>query len=662
MVAGDTRSTFAIGESARSSDGAVDVKLGKSALDLYGPWRFHTGDNVGWAQSNFDDSQWQTVDFHVPDDPPNPDLGTSSFAPGWTARGFPSYSGYAWYRIRLRVQGTDARLAIKMPDAFDDAYQVFVNGQQIGQFGHFGPYHEWAYPSQPRGFSLPVEVQDGPVTIAIRMWMNSASRFSGPDAGGLHGPPMIGSADTIGNQVSLDWVGLNHQVGSGFVETLVLLLVLTVATAHYVLDRSDRAYLWLAFVSLTTLMGNVILQLGNYTTLLSTTVVLLTRDVVLAPLRIGLWVLFFAEWFHLGVPRRFVQLLCTLVGVLSLGTLLLRPPLHGQWVSLAAGSYLEPSLLWVKLTLAGALFGVEFQGIRRQRAEGWFALPAILLAVAANYQHELRLAHVRVQYAILGYSLTLGQLSTIFSLLLVTLMGSRRFLLSQREKLQYQLEVEQASELQRVIIPQNVPQSPGLRIESEFRPSREVGGDFFQIIPHPHDGSMLIVVGDVTGKGLRAGMLGALIVGVIDTAAFEEPSPARILSILNQCLCNRGLATATCLIVKINADWSMTLANAGHLPPYVNNQELEMGGALPLGTIPDLSYEIVESHLKEGDVLTLMTDGVVEAQNARGELFGFDRISQMISASASANAIANAVQKFGQEDDILVLRVQCGVL
>ncbi|WP_419805742.1 SpoIIE family protein phosphatase [Terriglobus sp.] len=637
------------------------IALGRSARDLFGPWKFHVGDDPAWAGAGFDDTHWESVDFHVAGDPSDPDPGTSSLAPGWTSQGHPGYYGYAWYRLRLNVQGTGEQLAIKMPDAFDDAYQVFVNGQQVGQFGHFGTRREWAYPSQPRGFPLPAHVRNGPVTIAIRMWMGSASRFSGPDAGGLHGPPMLGSAATIGNQVELDWDSINRELGSGFLETLVLLLALCVAAAHYSLDRSDPAYLWLSLVSLVTLLGNLILQVGNYTMILSSTVVLLSRDVLLTPLRIGIWILFFASWFGLRLSRRLLWPTGVLVGLLAIGTLMLRPPLHGLIVPLSFAAVLTPALLWIKLALAGLLFWVSYKGIREERAEGWLALPAILLAVAANYQHELRLAHVRVQYAVLGYNVSLGQLSTMLSLLLVTLLGSRRFLMSQRQKLQYRLEVEQASELQRVIIPSEMPQVPGLRIDSEYRPSRDVGGDFFQIIPDSSDGSVLIVVGDVTGKGLRAGMLVALIVGIVDTAVKEEPTPDRVISAINESLCGRGYATATCIAVKIRSDGLLVATNAGHLPPYINGRTLEMEGALPLGTLSGLSYETVEYRLQKGDVITLITDGVIEAQDEHGELFGFDRVCDMVSAHATANAIASAAQSFGQEDDILVLRIECTV-
>ncbi len=644
---------------AAENGAVVSVTLGRSAVDLFGPWHFHTGDDPSWAQAGYDDGRWETVDLHSPDDDLTPELGTGSFVAGWTSRGHPNYSGFAWYRLRIRVQGSDGKLAIKMPDVFDDAYQVFVNGHQVGQFGHFGQRRVWAYPSQPRGFPFSAAVTDGTITIAIRMWMNSATRFSGPDAGGLHGPPMLGSAETITDRVALDWDALDHDVGSGFLEMLVLLLALVVATAHFLIDRRDKAYLLLALVSFATLLGNLILQMGNYSTLLSTTFVLVARDVVLTPLRIGLWVLFFATWFHVARSRRFVQLVCILVVMLAIGTLMLRPPLHGQFVPMAAGAYLDPALIWIKLALAGTLFWVVYQGIRKHRREGWFALPALLLAGAANYQHELRLAHVRVQYAVFGYKISLGQLSTMISLLLVTALASRRFFLSQRQRLQYQLEVEQASELQQVIIPREVPRLIGLTVESEYRPSRDVGGDFFQIIPHSSDGSVLIVVGDVTGKGLSAGMLGALIVGAIDTAAAQDPSPANILGLINERLCARGLATATCLVIRIDASRALVGSNAGHLLPYINNAELDMEGALPLGTIPGLSYDSVSRQLARGDVITMMTDGVVEGQNDRGDLFGFQRVEQMVIQNSSASEIADAVQQFGQEDDILILRIQC---
>ncbi len=642
----------------------VDVQLGESAANLYGPWRFQIGDKAAWAQPDFDDGSWETVDLHSADGA-DPDLGTSGFVPGWTAQGHPEHAGFAWYRLRINVQGARTALSLKMPDEFDDAYQVFVNGQMIGQFGDFTRGGVKAYTALPRGFKFPHGLRSGPMVIAIRVWMDTASRLYTPDAGGLHGPPVLGLAPTVATQVRLDWDNQAHLVGSGFLEALVLLLALVVAVTHFWLEPEDKTYLWLGLVVLVTLLGNVLILLINFTTLLPQTQAILLKDVVLTPLRIGLWVLFWSSWFDLGTPKRLWRLTCELVLMLAIGTAMMRPPLHGQFVSAQVGRVLTPALLWIKLALGAVLVAVVVKGVRRNRAEGWLSLPAVLLAAVANYQSELRGFHVPITFSVLRFDISLGEMSTMISLLIVTAMASRRFLLAQRRKVQWELEVQQARELQQVIIPRQMPQVAGLQIESDYRPSREVGGDFFQVVPNRKDGSVLVAVGDVTGKGLRAGMLVALIVGAFDAAAREDPAPEHLLATLNDRLCERGYATATCLVMRITADGYTSIANAGHLPPYLNGRELEMEGALPLGTLSGLDYTMTHLQLQQGDTLMLLTDGVVEAQDEDGHLLGFERVAAMIADNASVHDVADAASAFGQEDDILVLgvrRTAAGVL
>lgn len=648
----------AVGQAGNTPSEPAEVTLGSSAVDLFGPWRFEVGDNPLWAQPGFNDGGWERVSLRSPEDVPNPELGKSLPIPGWTALGHPQTAGYAWYRLRLQVQGTSKPLAIKMPDDFDDAYQLFVNGEMVGEFGRFGTARVKAYATQPRGFKLPNTIRNGPMVIAIRVWMASETRFVAPDAGGLHGPPMLGLASTIATQVRMDWESTAHRLGTGFVEDLVLLLALIVAVAHFWLDREDRAYRWLGLVALATLLGNVILQASNYTTTFSQTEAAVSRDVFLAPLRIAVWVLFWAAWFRLGPVRRLQRTVWTLAGVLAIGTAMMRPPLLGQVVPVSAATILVPLLLVAKLGLAVLLLWITFRGIREDRAEGWLTLPAILFAILANYQNELRLLHVSIFFTPYHYRLSLGQISTVVSLLLITVMASRRFLLAERCRVQYGIEVEQAAELQRVIVPTTVPQVPGLLIQSEYRPSLQVGGDFFQVIPDVSDGSVLVVVGDVTGKGLRAGMLVALMVGAIDLSVKDEAKPGLLLERLNDHLYERGYASATCLAMRITDDGSVAIANAGHMPPYWNCEELTMEGSLPLGMLPGARYETVSFQLAERDTLVLMTDGVVEAQDRDGNLFGFDRLNALVAGDASAAQIAEAAQHFGQEDDILVLRVE----
>jgi hypothetical protein len=212
-------------------------------------------------------------------------------------------------------------------------------------------------------------------------------------------------------------------------------------------------------------------------------------------------------------------------------------------------------------------------------------------------------------------------------------------------------EMASAREIQQYLIPEKLPPTPGLAIESVYVPSLDVGGDFFQVLPDARDGSTLIVVGDVAGKGLQAGMLSALIVGAIRTAFQFTSEPGEILALLNQRLQGRGLVT--CVALRIQLDGSVELTNAGHLPPYINGKELPLQGNLPLGAAPGIAFETVCMQLAPADSILLISDGVVEARSKSGELFGFERARQI--STGSAQQIAKAAQAFGQEDDITVL-------
>src|SRR5438105_207334 len=195
-----------------SGKSVFPVNLGESSAVLTGPWKFHTGDDLRWSLPGFDDSNWSDMDLTPP--PRTPGVG-------WTKLGYPGYSGYAWYRLRVNVEGANHRLALKMPDQADDAYQVFVNGQLIGDFGKFTDHGVTAFPAIAQGFPLPKSLANGTMTIAIRMWMDSATPFNSPDAGGLHGPPTLAYASVVRNLVRLDYDDLAHYIGSGFIEMLI---------------------------------------------------------------------------------------------------------------------------------------------------------------------------------------------------------------------------------------------------------------------------------------------------------------------------------------------------------------------------------------------------------------------------------------------------------
>jgi serine phosphatase RsbU (regulator of sigma subunit) len=163
------------------------------------------------------------------------------------------------------------------------------------------------------------------------------------------------------------------------------------------------------------------------------------------------------------------------------------------------------------------------------------------------------------------------------------------------------------------------------------------------------------VAGDVAGKGLQAGMLVALLVGAIRSTAETTFDPLALLDALNRRLLGRNEAYATCLALKIAADGAVTLANAGHVPPYLNGQPVAMEGALPLGLLEGAQFSVTQFKLQPDDRLVLASDGLAEAMNAEGQLFGFARVQQLVQEGKTADEIANVIQAFGQEDDVSII-------
>jgi len=184
-------------------------------------------------------------------------------------------------------------------------------------------------------------------------------------------------------------------------------------------------------------------------------------------------------------------------------------------------------------------------------------------------------------------------------------------------------------------------------------PAAEVGGDFYQVLEQ-RDGSALILVGDVSGKGLKAAMNGVLAIGAARALASEQLSPGMLLTRLNaELVGSQDGGFITCLCARIEADGSVVIANAGHLAPYRDGSEVEVDWGLPLGIATGFVYAETMVKLAAGENLLLLSDGVVEARKATGELFGFERTRAI--STEPAEKIAQAAQAFGQEDDITVL-------
>lgn len=530
----------------------------------------------------------------------------------------------------------------------------------MGECGGFAHNHVRLYFSHPLSFPLPAPGPDGVLELALRFYMSPATRYFYPDVGGMHEVPMLGIASTVLLLQGADKLQvLQFQFGM-FLTVLLFLLIAPMALWAWLRNPPERMYLWLFLALACTILANIANLVAQSTFLLSYSTGLFLRDISL--LILPLWLMFWWHWFHLRGTRwiiraawlltaaRVVTVLCTLSPTMGFNLL----PLHLLH---------DVNLVSFGLTIAiGALVAALLvEGLRRNRAEALLAtIPILLLEISTFNDYLLAIFHQPTRFFPFGLGMGIGDLADILMGLVVGVVALRRFVGTQiRQEVERKAiaqDMEQAQQLQqRVLVPEPV-NSAVFKVETEYRPAQTVGGDFFQTLTKP-DGTLLVVIGDVSGKGVSAAMLVAVLVGAIRSVAEQSFDPAAMLAMLNRRMIGRsGGHFATCLAAEITSDGTMRIANAGHLPPYLNGKEMDLEGSLPLGIVADTEYSVQSFTLKPADRLTLMTDGVVEATNASKELFGFERTREISSQRAAA--IVEQAQSFEQEDDITVLGVE----
>jgi len=652
---------------SRASAPITEIHLGDSVAALNEPWRFHVGDSpidpvtgkALWSEAGFDDSAWEAVDLTVPAGSYDPIAGTSGYLPGWTARGHKGYWGYAWYRIRVRVDSRPGvKLALAGPSDLDDIYQAFDDGVLLGSFGDFSGAKPMIYTTRPEMFSLPEEGNSGASehVLSFRVYMEPYTLSQLDDVGGFHNPPLLGEYAAIAAQNQVKWDELYRSYAGSLIEALTFTLLGLVAFSLVLFDRTDPVYVWIGALLLVIALGAWINVFSTWTEWIPYVVTAPIRLTIITPLIYVGWLMVWRVWFRLRrptwVPRLTVALLLLLMLSSSIGQnlffVLVQPGTENTFHIIS---------LIVRLAIAALLLWTVFQGIVEQGVEGWIAVPAVLLAGIAEFSAELNYFHIIPTWFPFGFQLSTRQIASLFLVVALSLLLLRRLTKSIRRQREIALDVKQAQEVQQVILPEDHTALPGFQVESEYRPALEVGGDFFQVIPNAADGSLLIVAGDVAGKGLKAGMLVALLVGAIRTVAQFKPDPLVLLDALNKRLLGRGDAFATCLALRIEVDGSVTLANAGHLAPYLDGKALSLEGSLPLGMLEKPEFSLLRFELHPDDRLMLLSDGVAEATDAEGNLFGFERVQELLSRTTSASEIANAAQRFGQSDDISVISV-----
>ena len=651
-----------------ASQGA-GIHLDHSAVSLPGPWKFAPGDSPRvdgkflWASSDYDDSHWDDMDLHTRLGQMDPAYGDAEYLKGWSAHGFPNLVGFAWYRLRVHVDAAGQPLWIKMPDHVDDAYQVFANGTLVGQFGSFSDHGVRCYRSRAMAFPLPAPDAHGDLVLAIRFYEEPFVLVGGTsgDSGGMHQAPVVGLAAQANAIWARERTGRMIGVLVSIFVSCFLLIASIGAFWIWLIDRPRRTYLWLA-------LGMVLVALPAPTAVLAFFTDLFTQGMenelvtLLSTAGLICWVLFWRDWFDLQRSRRMFVLLLAAAAIEMVGEsgILVSQHLSMSWILFGMGMRVAG-----KVGLGILLFVVLGQGARKDRTGALLALPPILLLSVSMFSPEL-MAWFRIRTSIFpfGLQITLSDAALVLLVVVTGALALRRFIGSQvSQRLERQMidqELEQARELQQHVLVPERNTSALYAVETAYHPARTVGGDFFQVVPHA-DGSLLVVVGDVSGKGIAAAMLVAVLVGAVRTAADQTFDPAAILETLNDRLLGRaGNHFATCVVAHLRPGGVMRVANAGHLPPYRNGVAMEFTGSLPLGMLPGIRYEVASMRLEPGDALTFLTDGVLEARNADGQLLGFEETARL--SALSPEVIASAAIEHGQDDDITVVSVRVRAL
>jgi len=615
------------------------TKHAEPLADLSGAkWRFHPGDDPRWADPTFDDSQWPLL----------------SGRKSWDSQGYKGLTGFGWYRIHVTLPGAQP---VAFSGVMCNNYEAFADGRRIGAWGPVGPGSTQTYNHNFWNTAAPIPQHTGEVVLAVRVWSSPSTGFC--QVGGFSGGPiLLGSPGEINDTLTRYASGRLIRSSAECLIGLLYLLAGCFSLLLYRKEKSSKEYLWFGILAVLTGLGPI-------------------SDLVISH-----WIFVSFRWYNLiETPSSDApHIALILFFFYFIGRPLAR---FARWVVYLEVGFLlfdmvESATIFVSLRAWSVLYAVSdalcyatvawlaFAYWKQSRSARRLAVPLLLLA-AANIALDgsLIMYFVGLTARLLPpifaepvrFSFT--DLASLFFLGAVAYVLIERFAETQAERTRLHGEFEAARTVQQVLIPDFLEPVAGLTVESAYFPAQEVGGDFFQVLPLA-DGAAFVVVGDVSGKGLKAAMTVSLIVGTLRTLAEYVASPAELLAGLNRRLHGRTAGFATCLALMITREGEVTIANAGHPNPYLDGVEIETGSNLPLGITLDVEYTETRLHIDPAQSLTLVTDGVIEATAAATkELFGFERTQAM--SRQAADAIAEAARAFGvgapQGDDITVLTV-----
>ena len=617
-------------------------------VDLTSRWLLQQGDDPRYAEPDFDDSAWKVVRANVPLN----NYGLENV-------------DLVWYRTHVRIPSGARNLAILLR-GFAGSEEVFVNGVEVGSSGPFSAGGRNSTDGEDRIDRIPDAVLGtGEMTVAIRASIGRLSDL-GRRAGGIGERTAIflGDVRQLPDASSLfDFQGFTSNGMNLSLASLLLLIVLTLALSL----RSEREYLPLAVYLATVVSTQFELLWGAFHNSDVSLWIVVLRVVLRQAASISI-----LEFVRLVLgfrrSRAFVVYEWLLVAMVPVEIFAIE-----HFVTTAPGSSSNGVIIALNLLLylldlpidTGLPLLALWAWWKRRSPDALLLFVPLFVQAAFTYIAAVGFFMERL-HMIDHYFLGLVPIPWLnvawveitvflFNLTLLVFLVLRT-VRSARARASIAAEVAAAQTVQQVLLARASQPTPGFRVESVYLPANEVGGDFFLVSPGP-DGSLNAIVGDVSGKGLMAAMRVSMILGALRREDSREPD--MILRGLNDALLSQGemgFTTACCVLMDRAGNYRV--ANAGHISPYVDGDEIVAPPSLPLGLAAGQEFGEVSGKLAAGKRMVLMSDGVVEARSAKGELYGFDRLPAL--TRMPARDIADVAQRFGQDDDITVVTIACG--
>jgi serine phosphatase RsbU (regulator of sigma subunit) len=615
---------------------SIDLENPFRTIYLNEVWKFQLGDDVAWANPEFDDYLWDDVSTL---------LGPNQLP-------LIEWSGIGWFRLTLDVNEDLLGKSLAIDVATQSgASEIYLNGQLIYTFGTVSANPEEEIAWQERKPRSIVFIKEGYNVIAVRYSNHKAQQF-------------ITSGYNAGFRYLL--VEMNHQV-TGVINATrqitiqqylfsgVLLVFTLIHILLFVFYPKLRQNLY--FALFTASFG--ILNYLNYQTFFSTSgmAIINIQDLQLIFMLSTMifFLLFSYSLFYDRIPRQFW------VFMLSIMTL-------GTSISLKTTEFYEWLFVLMVIIFIIEIFRTLFVAVYKKRRGSWvFSIGMILFVVSQIFVAALNLEYMSTTISNAGEVASIGGIMALLITMSVSLsrsfadtnhrletklkevhLLSEKAIEQEREKKDREIdrllleadnkrktnELEDARKLQLSMLPHDVPAVGNVEIAVRIRTATEVGGDYYDFALD-EQGGMTVAIGDATGHGVKAGIVVATAKSYFNTFA-PDSTIVDLLNIMSRGVKNMNLRMIYMALSLVNYKQDTIQIIGAGMPPFLlykaetGNVKTLLSKGMPLGSVLGFPYEVLTEKVVDNDVLVMMSDGIMESFNSNREQLGLESIIEIV--------------------------------